>query len=417
MKVTSQQGADRLRSPQAAVLRNPAARAQRTAWLVIGFAFVLWCTLTAFAVLGVRTFLLTAANPQNALLEIGHGVVFYQDTLSSVQARASSGMGLSEGTVVEAGELTEAELRLFEGSSVHLFPGAQVRLDALRVGRFSDTASNVAVSQRHGAVRYQVAGGLPNGAGLTVVTPHGEVSLQHGEYLVWVRGDGTSVSAYSGKGNVRVGSRAERFRFGQRLEARADGSLDGPGPLDQNLLVNGTFPHDLDGWEPVDVQEKGRRDVAGVREWTSLLLNGDLVKGLRVWRDTAKDTHNETGVVQHVQRDVLPYRNLYIRAWIRVELASLSGGGYAGSEYPIMLQVEYVDSTGGRPSWSHGFYYANPENRPVINAEQVQQGIWIRYEGNLVELKDRPAFIDSVRVIGSGHDFDAMVTQVELIAE
>ena len=83
----------------------------------------------------------------------------------------------------------------------------------------------------------------------------------------------------------------------------------------------------------------------------------------------------------------------------------------------MMLQVDYVDATGGRPSWSHGFYYANPENRPVINAEQVAQGVWVRYQGNLVELKNRPAFIDSIRVVGSGHDFDASITQIELIAE
>src|SRR5205085_1154188 len=105
----------------------------------------------------------------------------------------------------------------FEGSNLHLFPGAQVRLDALRVGRFSEAASSVSVSQRQGAVRYEVAGSLPNGAGLTVSTPYGDVSLQHGEFLVWVHDDRTSVSAYSGKGNVRVGELVERFRFGQRL--------------------------------------------------------------------------------------------------------------------------------------------------------------------------------------------------------
>jgi hypothetical protein len=215
---------------------------------------------------------------------------------------------------------------------------------------------------------------------------------------------------------VRAGDRVERFRFGQQMRFTTD-EFESPQPLGVRLIRNGDFSSDLDGWDPVDVQEKGRKDVPGVRTLVDYTLDGKPLRAVRFTRDTAKDTHNETGIVQVVERDVLPYRDLYIRAWVKVDGASLSGGGYAGSEYPLMLQVDYVDTTGGRPGWSHGFYYANPENRPVINAELVQQGAWLYYEGNLVELRDRPAFITAVRVIGSGHDFDATVAMVELVGE
>jgi hypothetical protein len=83
----------------------------------------------------------------------------------------------------------------------------------------------------------------------------------------------------------------------------------------------------------------------------------------------------------------------------------------------MMIQVSYVDSTGGRPLWTHGFYYANPENRPVVNAEQVQQGTWLYFQGDLTQLGDKPAFINSIRVQASGHDFDATITRIELIAQ
>jgi hypothetical protein len=404
---------------EAAAIHPPAAaqvRAQRLAWSVIVGAFLVWCVLLASGVTALRNYVLTAANPQQAGLEIDRGVVFYQDALSAVQARAVSGMAVSEGTLIEAADQTEASLSLFDGSSVRLFPGSQLKLNAVRSGRFSEAASQVSLSQPTGAARYLVAGSLPNGEGISVATPHGTVSLQRGEYLVWVDEDGTSVSAYSGKGHVQRGDLTQRFRFGQTVLVD-NSDISSPEPLGTPLVQNGDFSQGLEGWQPVDVQEKGRKDVPGVRTLVDYMLDGKRLPALNITRDTAKDTHNETGIQQAIERDVLPYRNLFIRAWVRVDGASLSGGGYAGSEYPLMLQVDYVDTTGGRPGWSHGFYFANPENRPVINAEQVRQGEWLHYEGNLVELRDRPAYISAIRVIGSGHDFDSTVARVELIGE
>lgn len=404
---------------EASPLHPPAAgqiRAQRLAWSTIVGAFLVWCILVVASADALRTYVFTAANPQQTLLEIDRGVVFYQDTLSAVQARAGSGMAVAEGTLVEAADQTEASLALFDGSSARLYPGSQVKLDAVRSGRFSDAASQVTLSQPRGAARYLVAGSLPNGEGISVSTPHGTVALQRGDYLVWVHDDATSVSAYAGKGHVQQGERVERFRFGQTVRFDAS-AISSPQPLGTPLIRNGAFSQGLDGWDPVDVQEKGRKDVPGVRTLTDYVLDGRALRALRVTRTSQKLTHNETGLEQAIDQDVLPYRNLYIRAWVRADYASLSGGGYAGSEYPMMLQVDYVDANGGRPGWSHGFYYANPENRPVINAELVQQGTWLYYQGNLAELRDRPAHINAVRVFASGHSFDATLAQIELIAE
>ncbi len=394
------------------------ARAQRLAWSILAGAFLVWCALVLAGGISVRRYTLTAATPQQGnLLAIARGEIFYQDILSPNQARASNGMALTEGTVLEAAQQTEADLTLFEGSGLHLFPGSQVRLDALRVGQFSDYASRVDLSQDRGAVRYQVSGALPFIEGVTLTTPHGVFTLQRGEFLVWVHPDETVVTTYVGKGSVKIAAQLERFRFEQTIRVLANGTIESPGPMGENLVRNGTFALRQAEWEPIDEQEEGRKDVRGLRSLDEYLLNGQSIRALRVWRATDKDTHNETGLFQTIERDVTPYRNLFVRAWVRVDAASLSGGGYAGSEYPMMIQVEYTDTTGGRPMWTHGFYYSNPENRPVINAEQIPQSVWYYYQGDLTELKDRPAFIKTIRVLGSGHDFDATVTGIELLAQ
>ena len=98
-------------------------------------------------------------------------------------------------------------------------------------------------------------------------------------------------------------------------------------------------------------------------------IAGRRVQAVKLSRVTEKDTHNETGITQEINRDVSAYRNLAVTAWVKVSQASLSGGGYLGSEYPVMIRVNYTDEKGGRPGWTHGFYFSNPENRPTENGE------------------------------------------------
>ncbi len=114
---------------------------------------------------------------------------------------------------------------------------------------------------------------------------------------------------------------------------------------------------------------------------------------------------------------MFPYKRLVISAWVKLNYASLSGGGYAGSEYPMAIRVKYLDFRGGEPNWAHGFYYDNPERRPTTNAERIVRGEWYFYVGDLATLDPRPSVIRSIEVLGSGHDFDAEIADIHLIAE
>jgi hypothetical protein len=102
---------------------------------------------------------------------------------------------------------------------------------------------------------------------------------------------------------------------------------------------------------------------------------------------------------------------------VKVNYASLSGGGYLGSEFPMMLRVQFTDDKGSRQVWSKGFYYANPENRPTDLGQQIPRGEWYPVLIRLNELPDRPVYVKSIEVVGSGHDFDASISYLQLIAE
>jgi len=326
-------------------------------------------------------------------------------------------MSVEEGSFVEAGDSGRATLEFFDGTTARLMPNSRLQMATLRVGKFNPDHTRLSLNLLSGAANLNVAGRLPFGREVTIATPHGVVSLSKGDYLIWVQDDGTRVSSYTGRAKVEVADNAVRLRDGQRATLPLDEFPRGPFPLSENLIKNGDFSRQLQGWTMLDKSEPGRPDIGGTRRLVEETIAGRKVQALRITRDTAKDTHNETGVVQEIERDVSAYRNVSFTAWVKVNLASLSGGGYLGSEYPVMFRVNFIDEKGGRPGWSHGFFYANPENRPSDGGELIAQGEWYPYLGRLTDLPERPAYIRSIEILSAGHDFDALVSDIRLIVE
>ena len=404
----------------AALAAAPAATAarwaQRRTWLCITTAFLVWCAIAGTLLYGTLTYRRNATDSPPALLAIERGTVFY-GAASSPQMRALPSQAIEEGSIVEAGDNGPATLELFDGTIVRLLSNTRVELQSLRVGAFNPEHTRLSLGMATGAAHVTVPGRLPFARDVTITTPHGAVNLNKGEYLVWVLEDGTRVSSYSGQAKVAVEENVVRLRDGQRATLPLDGFPRGPFPLLDNMVRNGDFARQFQGWSILDKSEPGRSDVGGTRKLIEETIAGRKVQALQISRDTQKDTHNETGIVQEINRDVAAYRTITLSAWVKVNNASLSGGGYLGSEYPLMFRVQYTDDKGGRPGWSRGFFYANPENRPTENGEPVARGEWFPFLVRLSDLPDRPAFIRSIEVLSAGHDFDAVVADVRLVAE
>jgi hypothetical protein len=380
-------------------------------------AFAIWCLLAGSLAATGWTYRRNATESPPATLNVERGTVFYGGPAAADQMRARPGMTADEGGIVEVGDNARATLDLFDGSTVRLMGNTRMELSILRVGKFNPDHTRLILGMVEGAAHFAIAGRLPYGREVVLNTPHGKVSLSKGEYLVWVQDDGTRVSSYSGQAKADVDDHAVRIRDGQRALLPIDGFPRGPFPLAENLLRNSDFARQFQGWSMLDRNEPGRPDVGGTRRLTEELIAGRRVQAMRITRETDKDTHNETGIAQDINRDVSAYRNLAVTAWVKVNSASLSGGGYLGSEYPLMLRINYIDEKGGRPGWTHGFYFANPESRPTENGELIAQGEWYPFLARLTDLPDRPTFLRSIEVLSAGHDFDATVADIRLVAE
>ena len=394
-----------------------ARRAERRVWMGLGLAFVVWCGLAAAVLLTINNYRRYATDSPAPILSTERGTVFYEGAAGGTQTRARPGMAVEEGGVVEVGDSGGATLDLFDGTTVRLLPNTRLQPATVRVGKFNADHTRLSLNLYTGAANFNVAGGLPFGREVTVATPHGVVSLSKGDYLVWVQEDGTRISSYTGQAKAELEGTVVRLRDGQRAIFPADGAPRGPLPLAENLILNSDFSRQLQGWTMLDKSEPGRPDVGGTRRLVDDTIAGRTVQALRISRDSPRDAFNETGIVQEIERDVSAYRNVSVSAWIKINHASLSGGGYLGSEFPMMFRLNYIDERGGRPGWMRGFYYANPENRPADNGELIAQGQWFPFLGRLSDLPDRPAYIRSIEVLSAGHDFDALVYDVRITAE
>lgn len=404
--------------PSARTGTDASARAaQQRAWVCLLAAFGVFCTLVVTCGSMALNYRRSATDSRPAGLRIERGIVLYQDGPEAAQIRGRTGMDVYEGGAIEASEGTSAVVSLFDGSEAKLFPGASVTLSSSRTGVFNPELTRITLNQDSGAVAYSIAGQLPFGRDVNVVTPHGAVSLTRGDVTVWIEDNVTRVLSYDGRGKVETEARQVRFRDGQRV-VLGDGALPrDPLPIAENLVRNGELAQGFAHWTPIDIRERGRSDVLGTRSIQTELIAGLRTAAMHFLRDSQKDSHNETGVWQEVNRDVTPYRVVNLSGWVKVNFASLSGGGYLGSEYPMMVRVHFTDDKGSRQVWSKGFYYANPENRPTDIGEQIPRGEWYPFLARLHELPDRPTYIRSIEILASGHDFDALASYIQIVTE
>jgi len=346
------------------------------------------------------------------------GVVVVVSPGSADQALLGSRSELGVGTVIsiDRTSVSSAELQLFDRSRLKILPGATLELTRMEIGRFINQHS-VVLDQTGGPIQYQTVGPID------VRVPSGQVQLSaNGDFTVWIDGDISRVLVYAGEARVTSGGGQVTAGEGQRGEIDRLGQVK-VDARPMSLLPNGTFVNRADGWQPHD-HPNSPLDVNGARFWVSGPDElGAASNALRVVRETSKKEHGQTGLKQRLENDVAGFRHLYLRAWVRVDYAELSGGGQFGSEYPMMLQVVYEGPAESSDyPWVVGFYYSNQEERPVPPGRAVlwPHGVWQRYEVDLKQTQDDsnvPYFVRELGVMGQGHSYDARIAAIELVGD
>lgn len=400
---------------EASAARTP-EEAQRLAWRILVAAFALWLGAVGGAIYGATAWVRTATVTAPATLAVSQGVVLLQEREGGPLLNARNGMAMQEGDALEVRDNAQARLDLAGAATLHLGARARLVLEKLQAGRFTPTAGDLEFQHTAGSVRAVVNENTP--VPLALETPYGTVTMQPGDYVIAVDGPRAQVLARAGTATVSVGANPPvALAGGERAHLAPDMPATGPFVGGADLLVNGDFAAGLTAWQPRDMQETDRPDRLGERAVVREAVAGSERTALRVTRESELQTHNETGVVQPLDADVSVYPRLLLSAWVKVRSASLSGGGYLGTEYPLMLRLRYRDASGTGQTWYRGFYYQNPERRPADRGQHVPEDTWVPFEFDLAQLPEPPSFLYALEVLGAGHDFDALVTDVRLVPQ
>jgi hypothetical protein len=391
--------------------RAPAAvRAERRAWLILFLAFATFCALVFAATKSVIDWISNAEVNQSAGVMSSRGLVLLSLPGSTEKTVLGARADLPVGTVLWLDRNTSAGLQLFDDSTVKLLGGSTLALSRMEVGRFI-TQHALALTQSSGAVQYATAGAVDVQVSGTLVH-----LAPHGDYTVWLDGDVARVMVYGGEAHVASVSVSE----GSRVDIDSQGQVSRLYGLQTPLLFNANFSQHDQGWLGLDVPSDAKLDVIGERSWVS--GPDDKSVALRVSRKSVNHEHGETGLFQELDRNVAGFRHLWLRAWVRIDHADLSGGGAFGSEYPMMFRVRYEGpSERSFIPWAVGMYYANPENRtvpPFVGIEWTQSE-WKLYETDLMETdaSNVPYRLLEFAVMGQGHTYDARVAGISLVGE
>jgi hypothetical protein len=134
-----------------------------------------------------------------------------------------------------------------------------------------------------------------------------------------------------------------------------------------------------------------------------------------------------------MSQDVTDFQNLRLLVSMIIAEQSLGVCGQLGSECPLIIRLEYVDTNGVDQVWQQGFYangIFSPDTPDVCatcpDPKNVHQQVSFRqlvfYESdNLMErlgqLGIQPRQLKSITIIASGHTFDTKIIDIAVMAE
>ena len=319
---------------------------------------------------------------------------------------------LNPGDSITTDENSRAFLVLPDDSTVILYPNSGVTLIASNLVRYQPEKMQVVIEQVKGKSRIGVAvARSPEERDFRVRVPTFSASLQEGSYAVEVIDEHrSSLGVRLGGAIVSNGPAVLKIAAGERVTTE-EGQLPlAPLPAVQDLVQLGDFTLPEQRLRAFWAEED--RSISAPSGTATFQLSGVHLK-----RDG--EGHGQTVLLQQINRDVWDFEELYLRTRIKAVHQSLPGGGWKGSEYPVIVRIRYRDINGEERVWFHGFYYHVPSEEGFLteNATQVSQDTWFTYERNILQLAQRPIFIRDVEVVASGHSYEGVVQYVSLVGE
>lgn len=379
-------------------------------------AFAVFLLLAILIPYGVYRYYVTATVAKEATLEVVAGTVRIARQGAADDVAADSGAPILEGFTIKTDNTSRALLTLFDGSTIYIFENTELQVKSLRTSRFTHGITLVSLAESKGRIRVGVAPTTTGVSRFQVDTPHAVMVLKDGSYSIEVAPQLSMISVRTGASEVTALKSTVAVNRGERSSVVAGQPPALPQPAALDLVLNGDFRQRDIGWTQRNEVEAGRRDdIVG----QTLFVGDSDGMSVRFVRRGSKNSHGENSVFQAINRDVSDFVSLKLSVDVRLIYQSLSGGGYLGSEYPVVVRITYRDAEGNQVTWARGFYYQNDAGYPTTYGEQAPADVWIPFEKDLLALEGypKPFRLLSIEVMASGWDYESMIRSISILAE
>jgi hypothetical protein len=231
-----------------------------------------------------------------------------------------------------------------------------------------------------------------------------------------------------GLATVRAGADTLQLLSGQKTSLTQGGRLASPSLATREVIRNGAF-QDVYASDAGIIWPRSWRetrdqggDGGGLWGSTSLVhrdLDGEAAPMIVFQRHLNAKDNAVHGIQQPLDLPLSHFQDLRLRVQLQVNYHSLSGGGFANVEYPIIIKVTYRDRQNRSIAWYRGIYTHNEEERPVPNGIKVEPDEWFTFQQDLLRLNTRPnepepVYLETLDIYAAGHDFEAVVASVSV---
>ena len=174
----------------------------------------------------------------------------------------------------------------------------------------------------------------------------------------------------------------EALRFSWKFD-RTGKEIRLPEDTKKRFPVNGNFETKLEGWTKwvwVDRLNSQRS--------CEVLYDEEKESNVVEFKRTGGGADGSfVGIVQDVYIDLSKYDQFYLQLEAKSMYQTVPyGGAWAGgSEYPVCIELAFIDQNGTPHRWQHGFYYRGQDKYPT--STKVAQNAWFTYTSpNLKEI-------------------------------